>query len=136
MTKIALVTGAGSGIGLAAATALAHAGFAVVLAGRRLQPLEEAATDLGGDVLAVTCDVRDPGSVAALFAEIDDRFGRLDLLFNNAGVGAPPAELEDVSLEEWASVIATNVTGTFLCTQEAFRIMKRQSPRGGRIINN
>jgi NAD(P)-dependent dehydrogenase (short-subunit alcohol dehydrogenase family) len=136
MTKIALVTGAGSGIGLVAATALAHAGFAVVLAGRRLQPLEEAATDLGGDVFAVTCDVRDPGSVAALFAEIDDRFGRLDLLFNNAGVGAPPAELEDVSLEEWASVIATNVTGAFLCTQEAFRIMKRQSPRGGRIINN
>jgi NAD(P)-dependent dehydrogenase (short-subunit alcohol dehydrogenase family) len=136
VTGIALVTGAGAGIGRASALALAEAGFTVVLAGRRPQPLEEAAAAAGGGAVALTCDVRRPDSVAALFAEVEARFGRLDLLFNNAGVTAPAVELEDLTLEQWASVLETNVTGAFLCTQEAFRLMKRQSPRGGRIINN
>ena len=136
MTGIALVTGAGSGIGRAAAIALAGEGFTVVLAGRRREPLEAAAADAGDGALALTCDVRDPESVAALFAEIESRFGRLDVLFNNAGLGAPPVPLEEVTLEQWTAVVETNLTGAFLCTQEAFRLMKRQSPRGGRIINN
>ena len=136
MKRIALVTGAGSGIGRAAAVALADAGFTVVLAGRRREPLETAAAAVGHDAVALTCDVRDPESVAALFAGIDARFGRLDLLFNNAGVSAPARQLEDITPVEWASVLETNLTGAFLCTQEAFRIMKRQTPRGGRIINN
>ena len=136
MTRIALVTGAGSGIGRAAAIALARAGFTVVLAGRRRAPLDDAAAEAGRDALALTSDVRDPRSVAALFAEIDARFGRLDLLFNNAGMGAPAVPLEDLAFDHWTAVVETNLTGTFLCTQEAFRIMKRQSPRGGRIINN
>ncbi len=135
-SRIALVTGAGSGIGSAAAAALAGAGFTVVLAGRRLEHLEAAAASAGNGAVALTCDVRDPASLAALFEEIDSRFGRLDLLFNNAGVSAPPTKLEDVAFDDWRSVLETNLTGTFLCTQEAFRIMKRQSPRGGRIINN
>ncbi len=134
--KVALVTGAGSGIGRAAAAALADAGFTVVLAGRRLEPLESAAAEIGGGAVALTCDVCDAASVAALFAEIEVHFGRLDLLFNNAGVAATPSPLEDVDLEDWASVLATNLTGTFLCTQQAFRLMKRQTPKGGRIINN
>jgi NAD(P)-dependent dehydrogenase (short-subunit alcohol dehydrogenase family) len=136
VSGIALVTGAGSGIGRAAAIALAGAGFTVILAGRRLVPLEVAAAEAGRDAVAVICDVRDPASVAALFAEIDARFGRLDLLFNNAGVGAPAVPLEDLTLDQWTSVVETNLTGAFLCTQAAFRIMKRQSPRGGRIVNN
>jgi NAD(P)-dependent dehydrogenase (short-subunit alcohol dehydrogenase family) len=136
VSRIALVTGAGSGIGRATAIALASAGFTVVLAGRRREPLEAAAAEAGRDARALTCDVRDPASVSALFAEIDARFGRLDLLFNNAGVGAPAVPLEDLDLEYWTSVVETNLTGAFLCTQQAFRIMKRQSPRGGRIINN
>jgi NAD(P)-dependent dehydrogenase (short-subunit alcohol dehydrogenase family) len=136
VTGIALVTGAGSGIGRAAAIALAGAGFTVVLAGRRRERLETAAADAGGDAVALTCDVRAPASVAALFAEIDARFGRLDLLFNNAGLGAPAVPLEDVDFDQWTAVVETNLTGAFLCTQEAFRLMKRQSPRGGRIINN
>ena len=136
MSRIALVTGAGSGIGRAAACALAQTGFIVVLAGRRREPLDEARAEAGGEAVALTCDVRNPESVASLFAEVDARFGRLDLLFNNAGIGAPAALLEDVPFEQWSSVVDTNLTGTFLCTQEAFRIMKRQSPRGGRIINN
>ena len=136
MTAIALVTGAGSGIGRAASVALAGAGFTVVLAGRRRAPLEEAAAEAGRDAVALTSDVRDPVSVAALFAEIDARFGRLDLLFNNAGVGAPAVPLEDLAFDQWTTVVETNLTGAFLCTQAAFRIMKRQSPRGGRIINN
>jgi NAD(P)-dependent dehydrogenase (short-subunit alcohol dehydrogenase family) len=136
VSGIALVTGAGSGIGRASAIALAEAGFTVVLAGRRRELLEEAAAAAGGGSVALTCDVRDPASVAALFAEIEARFGRLDLLFNNAGVSAPAMPLEDLSLEQWTAVVETNLTGAFLCTQEAFRLMKRQTPRGGRIINN
>jgi NAD(P)-dependent dehydrogenase (short-subunit alcohol dehydrogenase family) len=115
---------------------LAGAGFSVVLAGRRRAPLEAAAAEAGRDALALNCDVRDPASVAALFAELEARFGRLDLLFNNAGVSAPALPLEDLDFEQWTSVVETNLTGAFLCTREAFRIMKRQSPRGGRIINN
>jgi NAD(P)-dependent dehydrogenase (short-subunit alcohol dehydrogenase family) len=136
VTSIALVTGAGRGIGRAAAVALAGSGFTVVLAGRHLASLEEAAAEAGRNAVALTADVRDPESVAALFAEIDARFGRLDVLFNNAGVGAPAVPLEDLALDQWTSVVETNLTGAFLCTQAAFRIMKRQSPRGGRIINN
>jgi len=136
VSGIALVTGAGTGIGRASACALARSGFTVVLVGRRREPLERARAEAGGEAVALTCDIRDPDSVSALFAEIDARFGRLDLLFNNAGVGGQPALLEDVPFEQWVSVVETNLTGTFLCTQEAFRIMKRQSPRGGRIINN
>src|SRR3954453_11264587 len=135
MAKVAVVTGAGSGVGRASAVALAGPGFTVVLAGRRSEPLRSAAAEAGSDAVALTCDVRDPREVADLFAEVDRRFGRLDVLFNNAGVGAPTVPLEDVELAAWRSVIETNVTGVFLCTQEAFRIMKRQSPRGGRVIN-
>jgi len=136
VTRTALVTGGGTGIGRAAAIALAKAGFTVVVAGRRREPLYATAQEAGQDALALTCDVRDATSVAGVFAEIDARFGRLDVLFNNAGVGAPAVPLEDLDLEQWRAVIETNVTGAFLCTQEAFRLMKRQSPRGGRIINN
>ncbi len=136
MSGIALVTGAGSGIGRACALALAEAGFTVALAGRRREPLEETAAAAGGGSVALACDVRDPGAVAALFAEVDARFGRVDLLFNNAGVGAPAVPLEDLTLGQWTAVVETNLTGVFLCTQEAFRLMKRQTPRGGRIINN
>jgi len=134
--RIALVTGAGGGIGRATACALAEAGFTVVLAGRQHEPLEAAAAAAGPDAVALTCDVRRPESVAALFAEIAARFGRLDLLFNNAGVSAPAVDLEDVTVDQWDAVLGTNVTGAFLCTQEAFRLMKQQRPRGGRIINN
>jgi len=136
MSRVALVTGAGSGIGRASAVALARADFTVVLSGRRREQLDLAAEEAGPEAVAVMCDVRDPTSVSALFAEIDTRFGRLDLLFNNAGVGAPAVPLEDLDLEAWRAVVETNVTGAFLCTQAAFRIMKRQTPRGGRIINN
>jgi NAD(P)-dependent dehydrogenase (short-subunit alcohol dehydrogenase family) len=136
VTSIALVTGGGTGIGKAAGVALARAGFTVALVGRRREPLQAAAAEAGSDALALECDVRDPTSVSAVFAEIEARFGRLDLLFNNAGVAAPPVPLEELELERWQAVIDTNLTGAFLCTQQAFRIMKRQSPRGGRIINN
>jgi NAD(P)-dependent dehydrogenase (short-subunit alcohol dehydrogenase family) len=134
--KIALVTGAGSGIGKATAKALAKEGYAVVLAGRRLEPLEAVAKEVGGKAIAVPTDVGDPKSVAALFARTKQAFGRLDVLFNNAGTGVPGAALEDVTFENWSAIVATNLTGPFLCTQEAFRMMKAQSPRGGRIINN
>jgi len=136
VTRVAVVTGAGSGIGRASAIALAQAGFAVVLAGRRREPLELAAAEAGPSSVAITCDVRNPASIAALFAEVDDRFGRLDLLCNNAGVGAPAVPFEDLDLDAWVAVIETNVTGAFVCTQHAFRLMKRQTPPGGRIINN
>jgi NAD(P)-dependent dehydrogenase (short-subunit alcohol dehydrogenase family) len=136
MRRIALVTGAGSGIGRASAVALAGTGFTVVLAGRRREPLEQAAAEAGGGATAITADVRDPVSVSALFAEVETRFGRLDLLFNNAGVSAKAVPLEELELEDWRAVIDTNLTGAFLCTQHAFGLMKRQDPRGGRIINN
>jgi NAD(P)-dependent dehydrogenase (short-subunit alcohol dehydrogenase family) len=136
VSPIALVTGGGTGIGKAAGIALARAGFTVVLSGRRREPLQAAAAEAGSGALALECDVRDPTSISALFAEVEARFGRLDLLFNNAGVSAPPVPLEELELERWQAVIETNLTGAFLCTQQAFRIMKRQSPRGGRIINN
>jgi NAD(P)-dependent dehydrogenase (short-subunit alcohol dehydrogenase family) len=133
---VAVVTGAGSGIGRAAAVALAQAGFTVVLAGRRRDALEEAARAAENDAVAIACDVRDPELVSALFGEIETRFGRLDLLFNNAGIGTLGVPLEDLALADWTAVVETNLTGAFLCTQHAFRLMKRQSPRGGRIINN
>ena len=136
MEPVALVTGAGSGIGRAAAVALAQAGFTVVLAGRRRDALEEAARAAENDAVAIACDVRDPELVSALFGEIETRFGRLDLLFNNAGIGTLGVPLEDLALADWTAVVETNLTGAFLCTQHAFRLMKRQSPRGGRIINN
>ncbi|HEX6351208.1 MAG TPA: SDR family oxidoreductase [Candidatus Dormibacteraeota bacterium] len=137
--KVALITGAGTGIGRAVACALARDGFAVVLAGRRPEPLEAAAEAVrgeGGQALAVPTDVSDPDSVAALFARAKQEFGRLDLLFNNAGIGAPPVPLEELPFERWKAVVDTNLTGAFLCTQEAIRLMKDQDPRGGRIINN
>jgi NAD(P)-dependent dehydrogenase (short-subunit alcohol dehydrogenase family) len=138
-TKVALVTGGGTGIGKASALALSRLGYIVVVAGRRPGALGEAVNEgarLGTDVRAMPADVTDPGSVGSLFAEIDNSFGRLDCLFNNAGVGAPAAGIEDLSFEEWSSVISTNLTGAFLCTQQAFRIMKAQQPQGGRVINN
>jgi NAD(P)-dependent dehydrogenase (short-subunit alcohol dehydrogenase family) len=134
--KIALVTGAGSGIGRAVALALATAGYTVVLAGRRLPQLEQVAREAGPGAVGMTADVTAPASVDALFARIAKDFGRLDLLFNNAGVSAPPAPLEDLPFDQWRSVVDTNLTGAFLCTQAAFRLMKTQHPRGGRIINN
>ena len=139
MLKIAIVTGAGSGIGRAVAIALARESYAVVLAGRRREPLDaavSAAGPLAGNALAVPTDVADPASVRALFARVQETFGRLDLLFNNAGVGAPAIPLEDLTFEQWKNVVDINLTGAFLCTQEAIRMMKAQQPRGGRIINN
>lgn len=133
---IALVTGAGSGIGEAVAVALAEAGFRLVLTGRRREPLDRVAGTIGTRARAVTSDLTDAASVAALFAEVKATDGRLDLLFNNAGTNAPAIDLEDLSVEQWRGVIDTNVTGVFLCIQEAFRLMKAQEPRGGRIINN
>ena len=138
MTRIALVTGAGSGVGRATSLALMKAGYTVVLTGRRADKLEETAK-LGagvGNSLPVPADMADPASIAALFAKITDSFGRLDLVFNNVGIGAPAVPFEDVSVAQWKAVVDTNLTAPFLCTQHAFRIMKDQTPRGGRIINN
>jgi len=137
--KVAIVTGAGTGIGKQAALALLREGYSVVLAGRRRELLEATAAEgksAGSHALVVPSNVGDPASVKALFAQTKDTFGRLDLLFNNAGVGAPGIPLEDLTYEQWKSVVDINLTGAFLCTQEAFRIMKSQDPRGGRIINN
>src|ERR1700752_2501136 len=134
--KIALVTGAGTGVGRAVSLALLHEGYAVVLAGRRKDKPDEVAREAHGPTLAVPTDVADPASVKALFTKTKETFGRLDLLFNNAGVGAPGIPLEDLTYQQWKSVVDINLTGAFLCTQEAFRIMKSQEPRGGRIINN
>ncbi len=138
-TKVAIVTGAGSGIGRASALALLREGYAVALAGRRAEALDAVATDAGPDasrVITVPTDVGDPAAVAALFAKTKEAFGRLDLLFNNAGSGAPAVPLEDLRYEKWLSVVNVNLNGAFLCTQEAFRLMKAQDPMGGRIINN
>ena len=137
--KVALVTGAGSGIGRAVAVTLLKNGFDTVLAGRRLDALEATAklgVEASGESMVVATDVGDPPSVDALFARIQQRFGRLDVLFNNAGTGAPPVPLEDLSYAQWKAVVDANLTGAFLCTQGAFRLMKAQDPRGGRIINN
>ena len=137
--KVALVTGAGSGIGRAVAVTLLNNGFDTVLAGRRLDALEataKLASGAGTESLAVATDVGDPLAVDALFAKLSERFGRLDVLFNNAGTGAPPVPLEDLSYAQWKAVVDANLTGAFLCTQGAFRLMKAQDPRGGRIINN
>lgn len=136
--KVALVTGAGSGVGRAVALGLLGAGYATVLAGRRRAALEETASlaPAVAETLVVPSDVADAASVKALFERTAQAYGRLDLLFNNAGTGAPPVLLEDLTLEQWRAVVDVNLTGPFLCTQEAFRIMKAQDPRGGRIINN
>jgi NAD(P)-dependent dehydrogenase (short-subunit alcohol dehydrogenase family) len=137
--KIALVTGAGTGIGKAVALALMREGYAAVLAGRRRDKLEETAAEgnaIAAATLVVPTDVSDPAAVKALFAVTRETFGRLDVLFNNAGIGAPAMPLEDLPLETWKKVVDTNLTGMFLCTQEAIKIMKAQVPRGGRIINN
>src|SRR3954453_23410669 len=136
--KIAIVTAASTGVGRAASLALMKAGFTVVLAGRRLEKLEETKKhgDNVGKSFPVTADMADPGSIAALFAKVMETYGRLDVLFNNAGMGAPPLPFEDLPLATWQAVVNTNLTAPFLCTQHAFRIMKDQTPRGGRIINN
>jgi NAD(P)-dependent dehydrogenase (short-subunit alcohol dehydrogenase family) len=137
--RIAIVTGGGSGVGRAATLALVEAGYVVTVAGRRAEALEDTAT-LAGDgsdrVRPVTADVTDRNAVARLFEGVRAEFGRLDLLFNNAGMGAPGVPLEDLSVEQWRAVVDVNLTGSFLCTQEAFRVMKAQDPIGGRIINN
>ncbi|MDE0306035.1 MAG: SDR family NAD(P)-dependent oxidoreductase [Albidovulum sp.] len=137
--KVALITGGGTGIGKAAALALARSGHAVVLAGRRLEPLDVAANEieaLGAKALPVPTDIGVAEAVEELFAKTKDAFGRLDLLFNNAGVGAPPVALEEITFAQWQAVISAILTGAFLCTQGAFKIMKAQAPQGGRIINN
>ena len=138
-TKVAVVTGAGTGVGRASALALARDGFAVALAGRRPEPLEEVAStagELGVDTLVVPTDVGDPAAVGALFDQVEARFGRVDVLFNNAGMGAPPVPMEELTLERWQRVVDVNLTGSFVCAQRAIALMKRQSPAGGRIINN
>jgi NAD(P)-dependent dehydrogenase (short-subunit alcohol dehydrogenase family) len=137
--KIAMVTGAGSGIGKATALALLREGYSVVLAGRRSELLEQTVAEAGPDgrrARTVSADVSDLSSVRALFEKTQETFGRLDLLFNNAGTNAPPVPFEDLTVEQWRRVVDVNLTGTFLCTQAAFRLMKEQTPRGGRIINN
>jgi NAD(P)-dependent dehydrogenase (short-subunit alcohol dehydrogenase family) len=137
--KVALITGGGTGIGKASALALAKDGYAIVLAGRRKEPLEKTEAEvkkLGVKTLIVPTDVGKPEQVKALFEKTKQAFGRLDVLFNNAGMGAPAVPIEELPFEKWQQVVDANLTGIFLCTQEAFRIMKDQSPRGGRIINN
>ncbi len=137
--RVAIVTGAGTGIGKHSALALLKDGYSVALAGRRVEPLKQTKDDAGEDgerALVAPTDVGNPDSVKALFAKTKEAFGRLDVLFNNAGTGAPPVLLEDLTYEQWMNVVNANLTGSFLCTQEAFKIMKSQTPRGGRIINN
>jgi len=137
--KVALVTGAGTGVGKATALALMQNGYTLVLSGRRKEPLNAVAEQgkaLGAEAIAVAGDIGEPTAVKSLFAETMRAYGRLDVLFNNAGIGAPAIPLEDLTFEQWKAVVDTNLTGAFLCTQEAFRIMKNQEPRGGRIINN
>src|SRR5437870_7535903 len=138
-TKVAVVTGAGTGVGKAVALALMREGYAAVLAGRRAEKLGETANEgkaTGAKTLVVPTDVSDPASVKTAFAKTKETFGRLDVLFNNAGIGAPAVPLEELPLETWRKVVDTNLTGMFLCTQEAIKLMKAQEPRGGRIINN
>jgi len=134
--KVALVTGAGTGVGKGVTLGLLKAGYAVVLAGRRREPLEATAKEGGGTTLVVETNVGDPASVDALFAKIKEKFGRLDLLFNNAGTGAPAVPMDELSFAQWKTVVDTNLTGSFLCAQGAMRMMKAQQPQGGRIINN
>ena len=137
--KIAIVTGAGTGVGRAAALALMKVGYAVVLAGRRKDKLDEVAQEgkaTNGTSLVVPTDVSDPASIKALFAKVKETYGRLDVLFNNAGIGAPAMPIEEIPLDKWQAVVNTNLTGMFVCTQEAIKLMKAQTPRGGRIINN
>ncbi len=137
--RVALVTGGGTGIGKAAAKALLHANYQVVITGRNLDKLQAALNDIGGtdaNTLAVTSDVGDPESVKQLFASLKAKFGRIDVLFNNAGTASPPIPMEDLSYTQWMNVVNANLTGSFLCAQEAMRMMKAQSPKGGRIINN
>jgi len=137
--KVALITGGGTGIGRVSALALQEVGYDVVVTGRRKEPLDETcgmAKDGGGEMMAVVSDVTDPKSVAELFGAAKDKFGRLDVLFNNAGTGAPPVPMEDLSIEEWKKVVDANLSGSFYCAQEAIKIMKDQDPMGGRIINN
>ena len=137
--KVALVTGAGAGIGRAAAKALLQGGYQVVLAGRNLEKLQKAISNIGGNdinCLALACDVGNPEQVKKLFSATKQKFGRIDVLFNNAGLGAPAIPMEDLTYEQWMSVVNTNLCGAFLCSQEAIRMMKAQSPQGGRIINN
>jgi NAD(P)-dependent dehydrogenase (short-subunit alcohol dehydrogenase family) len=136
--KVAVVTGAGTGIGKASAIALVKDGYSVAFAGRRPEPLEKAVADSGAGerAIAVPTDVGDPKSVAALFARVKSTFGRLDVLFNNAGMGAPPVNMEDLTVEQWLNVVNANLNGAFWCTQEAIRMMKAQKPMGGRVINN
>jgi len=139
MDRFALVTGGGRGIGRAAALALAAAGWSVAIAGRTFAPLEDVARTIeasGRRALAIACDVADPAAVKALFAAIERDFGRLDLLFNNAGVGAPAVEFDQLTYAQWKAAVDVNLTGAFLCAQAAFALMKRQRPQGGRIINN
>ncbi|MBB17532.1 3-oxoacyl-ACP reductase [Candidatus Poribacteria bacterium] len=138
-SKVAIITGAGSGIGKRTALALLQAGYSVTLAGRRVDPLETTAMEAeqtGSQTLVVPTDVTNPTSVQNLFSKTKETFGRLDVLFNNAGIGAPGIPLEDLTYDQWKSVVDTNLTGPFLCTQQAFKIMKAQDPQGGRIINN
>ena len=137
--KVAMITGAGSGVGRSVALAMMKEGYSVVLAGRRQDALDETialGASFGAAALAVSTDLANPDAVKNLFAKAKERFGRLDVLFNNAGTNAPPIPIEDLSFEQWQNVLGANLTAAFLCTQEAFRIMKDQSPRGGRIINN
>lgn len=134
--KIAVITGGGTGIGKAVAVRLAEKGWKLALLGRRLDKLDEVAATVGGDTLVIQCDVADPAAVQAAFARIADRFGRVDMLFNNAGMGAAAAEVDEHDIAAWDRVVGVNLSGAFYCAREAFGIMKRQSPQGGRIINN
>src|SRR3954451_2541117 len=136
MAKAAIVTGAGTGVGRAAALALMKDGFSVTLVGRRKEPLEAVAKEGGGESFIVPTDVKDVDAIRAMFAKVKAKYGRLDVLFNNAGMGAPPVPFEDLPVEKWKEVVDTNLTALFVCSQEAIKIMKDQSSRGGRIINN
>jgi NAD(P)-dependent dehydrogenase (short-subunit alcohol dehydrogenase family) len=136
MKKIAMITGAGSGVGRAVAKAVDAAGWSTVLVGRKQDALEETAAALKGNHLVAPADIGDPEQVKGVFAQIKSRFGRLDMLFNNAGMGTPAMPIEDLTFEQWQAIVGVNLTGAFLCTQEAVRMMKAQAPRGGRIINN